>query len=914
MKFFVRIFFLSFSTIVGSDVYAQTLDDYRSVATGTWATIANWQRFDGTSWVAALAAPTSANGVITIQSPNSIQISANVTIDQVVINAGATLNWTGGTLTIANGAGVDLQVNGTMYDNRGAATPSVAFAAGATWQMGAAGTIIRSAGNSSNNWQAAYQGGISTIPSTAFWILRKTTAQNPTISTTAPATGSVYPNLIIENNTGATWTTTAGSTFTGTTTFPTVKGYLDIGGTGSNTVNFLNQHTNATPTVVNGNVTVRAGSTFSNNGTGIRIGGDITCAGTISYDANDGRLLEINGTANQFATITGAGVLGIYDLTINKPTGSFTLNSPITIDNILTLTSGIMYSTAVNRPTLNTNASVTGASNASFVSGPVRYVGYSALTFPVGKGIDYQPLGISASASGGGTFWTETFSNGCTTGCVLPYVGPNGSWTQIDNSPVNDGCGFPLMPNTWYVSGNECGNAVGVCGSVCGATDPSLHVGSTTAGDLGAAYDAGGWCDLGFGGLGSGTTTDKRAESPTINCTGYSNIILSFNYIENGATTLDNATLWYFNGTVWAQIADMTKTALACGGQGVWANFTMTLPASANGNPNVRIAFRWVNDDDGGGSDPSFAVDDITLSVAGPVSDFTCEYFYADPQVPYGNVLAPTLDHISNCEYWILSRNAGAENKFVTLNWDANSCGITPLISMRVARHDGVSTWQDEGNSATTGSVAAGSVTSNLITSFSPFTLGSTVAVVLPIELLEFDARVVDNSSVRLTWITASESNNDRFELERSQNGEHFEFFGSVKGAGNSVTQRSYAYTDLLPYSETSYYRLKQVDYDGKFTYTQLRPVTITNAQNIQIYPNPNNGNELFLNVENLLANELSVYVTDITGKIVASELNSVSVGSSNLKMVFPQKLASGTYIVSIKTAEKTFSCRLIVN
>jgi Secretion system C-terminal sorting domain len=233
---------------------------------------------------------------------------------------------------------------------------------------------------------------------------------------------------------------------------------------------------------------------------------------------------------------------------------------------------------------------------------------------------------------------------------------------------------------------------------------------------------------------------------------------------------------------------------------------------------------------------------------------------------------------------------------------------------MRVARHDGVSTWQDEGNSATTGTVAAGSVTSNLITSFSPFTLGSTVAVVLPVELLEFEAKPVDNSSVRLTWTTASESNNDRFELERSQDGDHFEFFGSVKGAGNSVSQKSYVYTDLLPFSQTSYYRLKQVDYDGKFIYTPLRPVTLTDVQNIQIYPNPNNGNELFLNVDDLQANEVSIYVTDITGKLVTSELNEKSASGNRMKMVFPQKLASGTYLVNIKTAQKSYSCRLIVN
>ncbi len=887
MRFFARIFFLfSFSTIVGSNIHAQTLDDYRSVATGTWATIANWQRFDGASWVAAAAAPTSVNGVITIQSPNTIQISATVTIDQVVINTGATLNWTGGTLTIANGGGVDLQVNGTFWDNRTAGGASIAFAAGATWQISAGANLIRSMGNSSANWQNNYQGGIATIPATSNWILRKTVAQNPSISTT----GAYYGNLTIENNVAGTWTTAGAAILTGLS-YITVKGNLDIGGTGTSTVDFLNNAVSATNcNLVNGNMIVRTGSTLRNHGTGFEVQGDLTISGTVNYSVGAGARKFIFSGGNA-QNINGAGVFNIYDFAIDKSANNVILNRAITIDNVFTLTSGLMISTLTNLPTLNTSASVVGASNVSFVSGPIRYIGYSALNFPVGKGIDHQPLGISAGAGGGGSFWTENFNTGGAGWTLNVVTGAEGA-----------------DPNFFVINDNETGITPPGCG-LAGGGDPSLHITSVFNPAGGAAYDAGGLCGFLFCPL-----TNRRTESPTINCTGYSTISVNFDYLEGGSGTSDDATLWYFDGVSWAQIDNMLKTAVCGSGQGQWTQRTVALPASANNNPLVKIAFRWVNNDDGAGSDPSFAIDDVSLSIAGPVSDFTCEYFYTDPQVPYGNTLVPSINHISNCEYWILNRNAGTENKFVTLTWDANSCGITPIISMLVARHDGISTWQDEGNSAATGTVAAGTVTSNLVTSFSPFTLGSSVAVVLPIELLEFDAKAVENSSVRLTWITASESNNDRFELERSQDGEHFDFFGTVKGAGNSVTQRSYAFTDLLPYNETSYYRLKQVDYDGKFTYTQLRPVTITNAQNVQIYPNPNNGNELFLNFENLQANELSVYVTDITGKMVTSELNSVSAGSSNLKMVFPQKLASGTYIVSIKTVEKTFSCRLIVN
>ncbi len=205
-------------------------------------------------------------------------------------------------------------------------------------------------------------------------------------------------------------------------------------------------------------------------------------------------------------------------------------------------------------------------------------------------------------------FWTEAFQNSCASGCFAnTYVGPNGAWTQTATG-VND-----IEANKWFVSGAECGNAAGACGSTCGAVDPSLHMGADDGFvfDPGAAYDAGGLCGFLFCVL-----TDMRAESPTINCSAYSGITLSFNYIENGQGLIDDATLWYFDGATWSQIDPLAKTLFGgCAPQGLWTAFSIALPASANANPNVKIGFRWVNNDDGVGTDPSFAVDDITLSV-----------------------------------------------------------------------------------------------------------------------------------------------------------------------------------------------------------------------------------------------------------------------------------------------------------
>jgi hypothetical protein len=217
--------------------------------------------------------------------------------------------------------------------------------------------------------------------------------------------------------------------------------------------------------------------------------------------------------------------------------------------------------------------------------------------------------------------WTEHFENGCTGGCYASgYTGPNGSWT-VGNTGANGACA-----NRWFVSCRENGNAVGACGSGC-AGNETLHVANDISctspngcifcptGDCGAAYDAScpsGLCS--FCCSCNSAQTSKRAESPVIDLSGYSGLTLSFKYMEGGQNTKDNATVWYYDGSTWSQLADPAKTATGCGGQGIWTAFSMALPASADNNPGVRIGFRWVNNNDGSGSDPSFAVDDVELA------------------------------------------------------------------------------------------------------------------------------------------------------------------------------------------------------------------------------------------------------------------------------------------------------------
>ncbi len=116
---------------------------------------------------------------------------------------------------------------------------------------------------------------------------------------------------------------------------------------------------------------------------------------------------------------------------------------------------------------------------------------------------------------------------------------------------------------------------------------------------------------------------------------------------------------------------------------------------------------------------------------------------------------------------------------------------------------------------------------------------------VLPIELLSFNVESEDNNKVTLNWSTATEINNDYFTIQRSNNGRVWEEFAKVKGAGNSSNKINYSAIDTEPYINESYYRLKQTDFDGTSSYSDIKVVIIEEelSTELYLYPNPTKDN-----------------------------------------------------------------------
>jgi hypothetical protein len=192
-----------------------------------------------------------------------------------------------------------------------------------------------------------------------------------------------------------------------------------------------------------------------------------------------------------------------------------------------------------------------------------------------------------------------------------------------------------------------------------------------------------------------------------------------------------------------------------------------------------------------------------------------------------------------------------------------------------------------------------------IITQFTP----------LPIELISFTAKFV-NKEVELNWITSSETNNDYFTIQKTLNGTDFEFVGKVQGAGNSSSQLNYSFTDHSPYEGKSYYRLMQTDFNGASAVFSLVPVEIEveSEFTFDIYPNPVNGNDITISINQKEAAEVLVVVYDITGKESYSKVMVTEVSGNNIYALDNlNRLPVGMYIITATSDQKIYSKRLIV-
>lgn len=193
------------------------------------------------------------------------------------------------------------------------------------------------------------------------------------------------------------------------------------------------------------------------------------------------------------------------------------------------------------------------------------------------------------------------------------------------------------------------------------------------------------------------------------------------------------------------------------------------------------------------------------------------------------------------------------------------------------------------------------------LNSFSPWAMTRQGAP-LPIELLYFRAHWKDQqyTAVKLEWKTAVEINNEHFEVQRSLDAVNFATIKIVPGAGNSSQVISYNDYDTEPEKEvTSFYRLKQVDYDGSYTFSNIEALNPPAGVNlITIYPNPSSDFLDYL-VYSADDTQVSVWAIDAAGKVVFAEKKELKKGLNQERLNI-NHLSSGSYILQITANKET--------
>jgi len=184
----------------------------------------------------------------------------------------------------------------------------------------------------------------------------------------------------------------------------------------------------------------------------------------------------------------------------------------------------------------------------------------------------------------------------------------------------------------------------------------------------------------------------------------------------------------------------------------------------------------------------------------------------------------------------------------------------------------------------------------------------------LPIELVVFNAQKVEDM-VQLNWTTASETNNDYFQVERSNNGIDFKSVLEVMGAGNSSRKIDYYELDREPLKTTAYYRLKQIDFDGQYSYSSIVVIRPDAGQATAVlYPNPAKQGRIVRLENKLLAEQnVQLQVVSLTGEMMINKEVLVDEQGQLIVLNSTTKLPSGMYVVAVTSGTERFIEKLVV-
>lgn len=889
----------------------------------------------------------NVNGTLTVQSGSEYAVAATTTTVSGTADVDGTLSITTGTFNADGSSDIDgtLSISSTgVYDADApfdATSGNVTFTGAGTLKL--LSTVTSLGTLSTDNGTVEYDGGTQNVIADSYYNLEIDQAGTKT------AQGTVNANGTLTVQSGATYAVAATTT--------TITGATDINGTISSSTGTIDA--NGAFDATGGSVTFTGAGTLAVSGTVTSFGTLSTDNGTVKYDGTTQTILTdtyANLTLDQSGTKSAGGALDVegdlvtsnsavfdmstHDLNIGGNLTIGTANGAdfeeadclVTFDGASNQTythagnsSTVVGATLINHTFESSNGWSTGgsvggmtfnrvsspspfngdgnattvwatnpfndygSSDGAYVESPsIDMTNWTSMTFSIdvryntetnwdGAVIFWSTDNFSTmtrfGSQGEGTNWYNTAS----------IDGPNDRFTEITTDPQ----GWSGDNSSWQTASRTC--PVGMEGE--SNVKFRVYFGSDgSAEDDGFAFD-----NVIITGTEAGSGSGSELTNFAINKSG-GDLDLGSAIEVDGAMTLTNG------------IIDASSNAItfANGGTVSGGSVSAHIKGTIIKNTTSTSAFTFPI---GNGTDN---YEPLTIT-PNSTSANTWQLVYTvgdqgDSDMHTG------LNHVSQAEYWDLSRTSGSDGVVMSFNWDSND-GVTSYADLTVAHYDsGNSRWELIASTAV-GSNTSGTITTDAaVTSFSPFAKGSTSAAnVLPVSLLSLGAKCADED-VEINWVTASELDNDYFLLEKSDQSGIFDYLGQVGGNGTTTEMSEYSYTDFDYQGGHAYYRLTQYDFDGeKEVFDVITVKCDQNEPETQLSVVSNKGNGYI----NILGDDLGenvfyeLRVFDATGKQIYMGEHFTESGRTDDKvMIYNQ--ASGVYIIQVTVGDKMLSDKAI--
>jgi len=648
-----------------------------------------------------------------------------------------------------------------------------------------------------------------------------------------------------------------------------------------------------------------------------------------------------SGGGSGFQPLTGPAPSGYNTNTLTVQSASVTSLTDATYGTRSAGNGDQFYMTALsgclNTVTLPTYTLTVGSPDATGMSNnDYAWAGYTSSGFTAANNwlqLSAGPVWTLYSTAGGPPAGSNVFiSNmtGCTT--YQPHVQSGGtSPTNVNATIQSTGTLYIDDGVTYTTTGNFTNN-----GTLYMSTAPGNAAGAGTGNGI-----------LSVGGNFTNSTANFYPSISTLKFTGGSgsnmttNGITLYNLTQNKSsaalTLLDQATvagtLTFTTGTS-GQILLGTNNLIISSGNAIAGTYNASNYVVTNNTGYLQINNMAANSNKDfpiGPSTSSYTPLNINQSSTSTTSNFSayaCGYVNSAGTCSGGT---QSLNGVNNT--WFITSSAfplTGSGATVTLLWNTNAeTGMTSFTHASCAVNHyynygggatywwAVSTSYTAGtNNPTFGGVALGasyySQSASGYTKFSPFGVSSTRP--LPIQLINFTAKARDNKYIDLTWKTSSETNNDYFTIDRSKDAVNFETLPThIKGAGTSSEPHSYETFDYAPYEGTSYYRLKQTDFDGAFTYSDPVAVDITTIGSLVVAKNSASYNYIldFKTAKTNAPDNYTITIINGLGQLVFSDKLTDFSGEFTKEYDFASK-GAGVYLVTVSSSSDHMTKRIV--